>query len=143
LNDAGSVAGRARVVAEWLDADERDLLLGWTASVLEIRESSQPRAAKAKAVLAVTFDRDLLLLLGKILVVEARRWAWDGRSIATRSVLLAAAVASLALAGRALGLALIAALVVAPLYLVLGPGFEWIAALHEELVRLAPEPEDE
>ena len=98
---------------------------------------------RARDVMAATFDRDLLLLLGKVLVVEARRSAWDLQPVAVRSALIVAAIVALALAGGLVGLALAAAAIAAPLWLVFGSGFVWLVALREELLRLVPPDVDE
>jgi hypothetical protein len=141
LTDAGSFAERARLVADGLDADERDMLLGWSESLIEIRSSARPRSEKARATLDATFDRDLLLLLGKVLFVEAKRSAWDCVSIGTRSVLIVAAVLALAWAGPLVGLAVLVMFFGVPLWLVFGQGFGYVKALRDELAaRVPPDP---
>ena len=139
----GTGAWRARRVAQSLDPDERDLMLGWIDALLEIRASRRAPGAKAQAVLAATFDRDLLLLLGKALALELRRSAWDDQSVAVRAALVVAAIVALSLAGALIGLALVAAVVAGPLWLVFGPGFAALVALREELLRLQPPDGDD
>jgi hypothetical protein len=143
LSEAAAAAERARLVAEGLEPDERDLMLGWIDALIEIRASRRAGPARARDVMAATFDRDLLLLLGKVLVVEARRSAWDLQPVAVRSALIVAAIVALALAGGLVGLALVAAAIAAPLWLVFGSGFVWLVALREELLRLVPPDVDE
>jgi hypothetical protein len=143
LSEAAAAAARARLVAEGLEPDERDLMLGWIDALIEIRASRRASLARARDVMAATFDRDLLLLLGKVLVVEARRSAWDLQPVAVRSALIVAAIVALALAGGLVGLALAAAAIAAPLWLVFGSGFVWLVALREELLRLVPPDVDE
>ena len=138
--DTASHAGRAKVVADGLDSDEQSMLLGWTESLLEIRASRKSQADKARATLAATFDGDLLLLLGKVLFVEARRAIWDDQSPAVRAGLIVAAIVALAFAGATLGLALLLLLVAGPLWLVFGAGYPLIEALRDELqLRVPPE----
>jgi hypothetical protein len=132
LSEAAAAAERARLVAEGLESDERDLMLGWIDALIEIRASRRAGPARARDVMAATFDRDLLLLLGKVLVVEARRSAWDLQPVAVRSALIVAAI-----------VALVAAAIAAPLWLVFGSGFVWLVALREELLRLVPPDVDE
>jgi len=116
------------------------MLLGWTESLLEIRASRKSQADKARATLAATFDGDLLLLLGKVLFVEARRAIWDDQSPAVRAGLIVAAIVALAFAGATLGLALLLLLVAGPLWLVFGAGYPLIEALRDELqLRVPPE----
>jgi hypothetical protein len=143
LSEAAAAAARARLVAEGLEPDERDLMLGWIDALIEIRASRRASLARARDVMAATLDRDLLLLLGKVLVVEARRSAWDLQPVAVRSALIVAAIVALALAGGLVGLALAAAAIAAPLWLVFGSGFVWLVALREELLRLVPPDVDE
>lgn len=143
MTGSGAASERARLVAEGLEPDERDLMLGWIDALLEIRASRRSIAGRVQAVLAATLDADLLLLLGKVLVVEARRSAWDRQPVGVRSAILVAAVVALAVAGGLLGLALVAAAIAAPLWLVFGPGFAWLVALREELLRLVPPDVDE
>jgi hypothetical protein len=141
LTDAGLFAERARLVADGLDADERDMLLGWSESLIEIRGSAKPGSEKLRATLEATFDRDLLLLLGKVLFVEAKRSTWDGVNIATRSVLIVAAILALAWAGALIGLALLLLVCGVPLWLVFGQGFGYVKALRDELAaRIPPDP---
>jgi len=138
--DTASHAGRAKVVADGLDSDEQSMLLGWTESLLEIRASRKSQADKARSTLAATFDGDLLLLLGKVLFVEARRAIWDDQSPAVRAGLIVAAIVALAFAGATLGLALLLLLVAGPLWLVFGAGYPLIEALRDELqLRVPPE----
>jgi hypothetical protein len=138
--DTASHAGRAKLVADGLDSDEQSMLLGWTESLLEIRASRKAQADKARATLAATFDRDLLLLLGKVLFVEARRAVWDDQGPAVRAALIVAAIVALAFAGPTLGLALVLLVVAGPLWLVFGAGYPLIEALREELLlRVPPE----
>ena len=138
--DTASHAGRAKVVADGLDSDEQSILLGWTESLLDIRASRKSQADKARATLAATFDGDLLLLLGKVLFVEARRAIWDDQSPAVRAGLIVAAIVALAFAGATLGLALLLLLVAGPLWLVFGAGYPLIEALRDELqLRVPPE----
>jgi len=116
------------------------MLLGWTESLLEIRASRKSQADKARSTLAATFDGDLLLLLGKVLFVEARRAIWDDQSPAVRAGLIVAAIVALAFAGATLGLALLLLLVAGPLWLVFGAGYPLIEALRDELqLRVPPE----
>ena len=116
------------------------MLLGWTESLLEIRASRKSQADKARATLAATFDGDLLLLLGKVLFVEARRAIWDDQSPAVRAALIVAAIVALAFAGPTLGLALVLLVVAGPLWIVFGAGYPLIEALREELLlRVPPE----
>ena len=116
------------------------MLLGWTESLLEIRASRKSQADKARSTLAATFDGDLLLLLGKVLFVEARRAIWDDQSPAVRAGLIVAAIVALAFAGATLGLALLLLVVAGPLWFVFGAGFPLIAALRDELqLRVPPE----
>ena len=75
MSDAGTFAERARLVADGLDADERDMLLGWSEALVEIRGGAKPPFEKARAALAATADRDLLLLIGKVGFIEIRRTA--------------------------------------------------------------------
>jgi hypothetical protein len=138
----GAGAWRARRVAASLEPDERDLMLGWIDALLEIRASRRAGGAKAQAVLAATFDRDLLLLLGKALALEVRRSAWDDQNLSVRAALVVAAIVSLALAGALVGFVLLAAVIATPLWLAFGDGLAWLVALRRELVRLMP-PDDE
>jgi hypothetical protein len=141
VTDAGTFAERARLVADGLDADERDMLLGWSEALIGIRASAKPPFEKARDTLAATADRDLLLLIGKVIFVELRRTAWDDQTIGTRSVLVVAAILALAWAGPLIGLALLAFAVGTPLWLVLGPGFRYVTALRDELAsRIPPDP---
>jgi hypothetical protein len=139
--DTASHAGRAKAVADGLDSDEQSMLLGWTESLLEIRASRKSQADKARATLAATFDGDLLLLLGKVLFVEAKRSVWDDQSPAVRAALIVAAIVALAFAGPMLGLAVLLLLLAGPLWLVFGAGYPLVEALREELLlRVPPEP---
>ena len=138
--DTASHASRAKVVADGLDSDEQSMLLGWTESLLDIRASRKSQADKARATLAATFDGDLLLLLGKVLFVEARRAVWDDQSPAVRAALIVAAIVALAFAGPMLGVAVLLLLLAGPLWLVFGGGYPLIEALREELLlRVPPE----
>jgi hypothetical protein len=130
-------------VAESLAPDERSLVLGWVDALVEIRASRRAPADKARAVLACTFDRDLLLVLGKAGVLEARRSAWDDQDVAVRAALVVAAIVTLALGGALVGFALVAAAVAAPLWLVFGPGFAALVELREALRRLVPDDDED
>jgi hypothetical protein len=138
LVDTASHAGRAKVVADGLDSDEQSMLLGWTESLLEIRASRKSQADKARATLAATFDGDLLLLLGKVLFVEAKRSVWDAQSPAVRAGLIVAAIVALAFAGPLLGLAVLLLVLAGPLWLVFGGGFPFVEALRDELLARVP-----
>lgn len=121
-----------RVAAD-ATAVERDALLRWARALMEIRRSALPARQKASHALEVTVQSKVVWPAAKLIWREIKRHAWDERGLKGRLGLTAAAAGVVLFGGQGAGIAALGTAVGVPLWVVLGAGGVFAAALIEEL----------
>ncbi len=133
----------ALAVIKYASASDREILLRWARSLLQIRDSDQSVLDKAKAAITCTVESKAIMPFVTMLGGEIKRIGWDERGLPARIGLSAAAVAAVAFSGKGAGIAALGGAIGVPLWVVLGAGGAFAGVLIEEIQRSLPSDSDD
>jgi hypothetical protein len=125
----------AVIVANSASDQERAALLKWAQGLVVIRSTSLSAWNKGKNAIQLTLQSEVIWPLVKLLGRELRRVGWDERGIKSRGLILGGGVGLVLFGGQGAGIAALGTAVGVPLWIVLGAGGAFVAALIEEVGR--------
>ena len=132
--------GIAVRIADSASALQREALLHWMISLLQIRDSKLSRLQKAKQAILLTKQSEVTWPIVKLLAVELKRVGWDERTTKGRASLLTAGGALALFGGQGAGIAALGTAIGVPLWIVLGAGAYFATGFIQELSnRMPPE----
>ena len=120
-------------IARSASDEERQALAAWARELLDIRACNLSTFQRAKRALQTTLRSKVVWPALKIVAHEVKRLTWDERGYKSRGALLGALVGILVFGGQGAGIAALGAAIGVPLWVVLGAGAAFAAALYEEL----------
>lgn len=112
---------------------EREALLQWANSLLEIRKKDLPTRDKAKEAIQLTVSSKVVLPVVKLIGQEVKRLVWDERGTKSRIGLVGIAIGATVFGGQSAGIAALGTAIGVPLWVVLGAGGAFAGMLIEEL----------
>ena len=125
----------AVIVASSATEAERASLLKWAHGLVAIRNSSLSSWGKSRSAVQLTIQSEVVWLLVKMLSRELKRVGWDERGKKARGFLVGGGLGLLVFGGQGAGIAALGTAIGVPLWIVLGAGGTFVAALIEEVQR--------
>ncbi|MFN0302781.1 MAG: hypothetical protein ACKVQU_20795 [Burkholderiales bacterium] len=125
----------AVIVANSASEAERAALLKWAHGLILIRNGPASRWSKGKDAIQLTLQSEVVWPLVKLLGRELKRVGWDERGVKSRGFILGGGVGLVLFGGQGAGIAALGTAIGVPLWIVLGAGGTFAAALIEEVGR--------
>lgn len=127
------------VVSDIGDSERQDLLL-WAQSLIEIRDSSLSAFVKARRAIKVSTRKEVVTGTARLIyeklkpyMRDAKRHGWDERGVAGRFTIGGIALGATVFAGQGAGIAALGSAIGLPLWFVLGAGGSLLGTFVEEL----------
>jgi hypothetical protein len=127
-------------IAANASASEKEAIGEWIDRLLVVRASQLSSLQKAKLAISVTSDSEVVLPTVKIIGREAKRLAWDDRSVKARIGFGGTAIALAVFGGQSAGIAALGTAVGVPLWVVFGAGATFVGVLYEEITGRKVDP---
>lgn len=127
-------------IAANANAAEKEAIQQWIDRLLVVRASERSGMQKAKLAITVTADSKVVLPTVKIIGREAKRLAWDDRSVKARFGLGGVAVGLAVFGGEGAGIAALGTAIGVPLWVVFGAGATFLGVLYEEITGRKVDP---
>lgn len=132
-SESNSQRQLAAKIAASANTEEKEAMRLWIDRLLVVRASELSNLQKAKLALAVTSESKVVLPTVKIIGREAKRLAWDERSIKARFGIGGTVLAAAVFGGEGAGIAALGTAVGVPLWVIFGAGATFLGVLYEEI----------
>jgi hypothetical protein len=121
---------------------ERDAILDWATSLLDIRNSDLAKIEKTKQSIMITSNKQLIIPIVKMLYKMIKATIWDKRTTKSRLGIIGMTAGVTFFSGQSAGIAALGGAVGVPLWIVFGAGGTFAGYVIEEIKRKNMNPSD-
>ncbi|MGN7437635.1 MAG: hypothetical protein ACTHOO_03245 [Alcanivorax sp.] len=122
----------ALTVLEKTNNSEREMLIDWLESLLDIRKLQIPNRKKAALAIKETKSRKIIFPIIKKISSMLKSKLWDQRGTASRFAIIGTSIGLSVFYGQSAGIAALGGAIGVPLWVVLGAGGAYAGTIIEE-----------